>query len=677
MELSSPVTECKGIGTKTAGALARLGIHNVRDLLYHYPRGYEDRTKITPVDELSGEMNQLALVTITAPVRKIRIRGGKVMIQADAADDSGSIQLCFFNQEYMKNVLREGESYYIYGKATGGRFVRDMINPEVQPATTEFSGEILPLYPLTDGVRQSDLRKAIRQALNECLDKITDSLPNSVRMTHGLATAKFAIENIHFPSSEEACAMARKRLIFGEFFLLAAGLKQRKDARVEEAGKKLDTRCVNEFTSKLPFTLTGAQERTLREICTDLASGFVMSRLVQGDVGSGKTAVAAAAAFVAIQNGLQAAVMAPTELLAAQHAKTFSNFLTPFGLNCALLTSSTPATQKKQILEGLGDGSIPFVVGTHALLEERVAFQKLGFVVCDEQHRFGVEQRAKLAAKGESVHTLVMSATPIPRTLALVMYGDLQVSVIDELPPGRKKVDTFAIGEEKREGLYGFLRQKIAEGRQAYIVCPLVEENESLELQSVTEYTKKLREEIFPDLRIALLHGRLKPAEKNEIMQTFARGETDILVSTTVIEVGIDVPNATTIVVENAERFGLSQLHQLRGRVGRGQEKSYCFLLSEGDGDTRKRLKVMTATNDGFKVAQKDTELRGPGELFGTRQSGSITEGVNLMGSDAELLKITHDLARELLSSDSEEGRIVVGLAKARFANKLNEIAIN
>ncbi|MBR5867831.1 MAG: ATP-dependent DNA helicase RecG, partial [Clostridia bacterium] len=309
MELSSPVTECKRIGPKTAQSLAKLGIRNIRDLLYHYPRGYEDRTKITPVEELTGEMNQLALVTITSPVRKIRIRGGKVMIQADAADDSGRIQLCFFNQEFMKNVLREGESYYIYGKATGGRFVRDMINPEVQAAGGEFSGEILPLYPLTEGVRQSDLRKAVRQALDECLDKITDSLPNSVRMTHGLATARFAMENIHFPTSEEAAAMARKRLIFGEFFLLAAGLKQRKDARVEEAGKKLDTRFADAFVEKLPFALTGAQDRTLREICADLASGFVMSRLVQGDVGSGKTAVAAAAAFVAIQNGLQAAVM--------------------------------------------------------------------------------------------------------------------------------------------------------------------------------------------------------------------------------------------------------------------------------------------------------------------------------------------------------------------------------
>ena len=676
LELSGSVTSIRGIGARSAEALARMDIYTCRDLLYHYPRGYEDKTRLVPVEELSSDVAKVCEVTITSEVRKIRARSGRVIVQAEAADDTGVITLCFFNQEYMKNVLHRGEKYIVYGKVSGGKFARDMINPEVRRADEEYTGGIQPLYPLSEGLRQNDLRKAVRQVLDDTIGSVTDSIPSAVRQKYELATAKFALENIHFPSSEEACRMARKRLIFGEFFTLAAALASRKDARSAEDTEKWDISPSGEFEAGLPFRLTGAQKRALDEILGDMSSGKVMNRLVQGDVGSGKTAVAAAASFVAIRNGYQAAVMAPTEILASQHAKTFEKFFSPFGIQTALLTSSTRAAEKRDILEKLASGEIGFIAATHAILEENVVFQNLGLVICDEQHRFGVEQRTRFTGKGQRCHTLVMSATPIPRTLALVMYGDLDVSIIDELPPGREKVATFSIGESHRERLYGFLRDTVKKGQQVYIVCPLVEENDDLELLSAEKHAEELKEKIFPDLRVALLHGKMKPKEKNGIMQAFASHEIDILVSTTVIEVGIDVPNATVMVVENAERFGLSQLHQLRGRVGRGGGKSYCFLLSDGSGGAAERLRVMTSTNDGFKVAEADLELRGPGDFFGKRQSGLPEMRIASFSEDVKTLATAQKAAEELLEEDplliKEENRLLKR-AVAQLTEKLEK----
>ena len=676
LELGSDVRMIRGIGDKSAKALEKLGIRTCRDLLNHYPRGYEDRTRIVPVAELSEEIGQVAEVTVTSPVRKVRLRSGKVLVQAEAADDSGSLTLNFFNQEYMKNVLSQGETYYVYGRVSGSKFSKDMTNPEVRKKDGDYAGEILPVYPLTDGIRQNDLRKAVKAVLKDTLDTVTDSLPVPVRLEHELATVKFSLQNIHYPDSEEALAVARKRLIFGEFFTLAAALGMRKNLRRGESTLALDVSCREEFERSLPFRLTGAQSRAVSEILGDLSSGQVMNRLVQGDVGSGKTAVAAAAAFTVIRNGRQAAVMAPTEILATQHDETFRRFFEPFGIRTALLTSSTKAADRRKILEGLESGEIAFVSGTHALLEESVQIPELSLVICDEQHRFGVEQRTRLARKGNEVHTLVMSATPIPRTLALVMYGDLEVSVIDELPPGREPVKTYLIGEENREGLYGFIRKTVREGRQAYIVCPLVEENDALELASAEEYTEELRTKVFPDLRIGLLHGRMKAKEKNAVMEAFAAREIDILVSTTVIEVGIDVPNATLMVVENAERFGLSQLHQLRGRVGRGRERSFCFLLSEAQGETRTRLKVMTATNDGFRVAEEDLALRGPGDFFGKRQHGLPEMRIASFSEDVRTLKIAQSAAARLLEEDpmleKEENRLLRKAVK-NLSDRLEE----
>jgi len=654
LELTDDIRTLRGIGEKTAKAMAKQDIHTIRDLINHYPRGYEDKSRITPVAELQNELFQLVQVTVTSPASIHRLRSGKLLVQAETADETGGLMLCFFNQEYMKNTLKTGETYLVYGKPSGARLTKDMINPQVTRLDGEFQAEIAPLYPLTDGLRQSDLRKAVRQALDGVLDKVTDSLPNAVRQKYELATAKFALGNIHFPSSDKACELSRKRLIFGEFFTLAAAMKLYKKSRKTEENRPYDISVAEEFLSALPFTMTDAQMRTVEEILSDFKNGLGMHRLVQGDVGSGKTVVAAAAAFVTARNKAQVALMAPTEILAEQHMKTFENFLSPFRIPCALLTASTPTARRREILDGLEKGGLSVIVGTQALLEEKVVFHELGLVICDEQHRFGVEQRSRLAAKGKEVNTLVMSATPIPRTLALVMYGDLDVSVIDRLPPGRQKVDTFTIGEEHRERLYGFIRRQVEEGRQAYVVCPLVEENEELDLTSAESYVDRLQHEIFPDLRVGLLHGKMKAAEKNDIMLAFSRGEIDILVSTTVIEVGIDVPNATLIIIENAERFGLSQLHQLRGRVGRGQYKSYCFLMSDAPADSIQRLKVMTSTNDGFKVAQADLELRGPGDFFGKRQHGLPEMMIASFQDDVKTLSIAQHAAEEVLEDDPE-----------------------
>lgn len=652
--LSTSVRELKGVGDKGVKAFARLGILTFRDLLCHYPRGYEDRTRLCEIASLEDGISQTVQAVVTTPAVLIRLHSGRIMVRTEISDDTGSMTLVFFNRDYIKNFLRTGEKYFIYGKPDEGKFTRSMTNPEISKADSEYTGAIVPVYPSGDGLNQNLIRRCVREVLSRCVPYTEDPLPESVINSHNLAGAVFAYENIHFPSSAEVLETARERLIFSEFFILSAALSLIGKNKRRSCASPYDTSFADEFISGLPFKLTDAQFKVLRELFADLISGNVMNRLIQGDVGSGKTVVAAVCVYIAIKNGHQAAIMAPTEILAAQHYKSFKAFLEPCGIRCALLTSSSSPSEKKRILAGLSSGEIDFVSGTHAVIEASVSFFSLGLVVCDEQHRFGVDQRSALTDKGSEVHTIVMSATPIPRTLALVMYGDLDVSIIDELPPGRKPVETYAVNENYRERLYNFIKKIVSGGSQVYIVCPLVEENDSLELKSVVEYAGHLSRDIFPELKVGLLHGRMKAAEKTAVMNSFIAGDTHILVSTTVIEVGIDVPNAALMIIENAERFGLSQLHQLRGRVGRGADKSYCVLISDTGGKSRERLEVMCKTTDGFKIAEADLALRGPGDFFGKKQHGLPELRIASFTNDVKILYEAQNAAAEVLRNDPD-----------------------
>ncbi len=513
----------------------------------------------------------------------------------------------------------------------------------------------MPIYPLTAGISQLLLSRAIRQGLDSCADILPDCLPDGVRQAHQLCRVNYAYENIHFPESPEALDIARRRLAFEELFFFAIGLKLLRSRRETVSVEPFQPVDMAPFYNALPFTLTDAQRRCVEEAIADMQSGKPMNRLCQGDVGSGKTMVAAACVYFCIKNGRQAALMAPTELLAEQHYRGLAPLLERLNIRCALLTGSTTVKTKRSVTAQLATGEIDFAIGTHALISGGVAYADLGLVVTDEQHRFGVAQRTALAEKGEHPHTLVMSATPIPRTLALILYGDLDVSVIDQLPPGRKPIETYAVTSAYHPRLYAFIRKQVEAGRQVYIVCPMVSENDELpdERKAVTEYAQKLQTEIFPDLKVAFVHGKMKATEKDAVMSAFAAGETDILVSTTVIEVGVDVPNANLMVVENAERFGLSQLHQLRGRVGRGAHQSYCVLVSDNKNDeTRQRLKAMTKTADGFKIAEEDLRLRGPGDFFGLRQHGLPGLRVADLGCDTRLLAEAQSAADGLLAED-------------------------
>ena len=531
-----------------------------------------------------------------------------------------------------------------------------MTNPIVEVEGRQLlTGRIIPIYPLTAGVSQGLLYKAEAQGLEACRHLLSDCLPDAVRQAHSLCHSGFAYENIHFPASPEALELARRRLVFEELFLLSCGLQMLRSRRRDVAGPACRAADMEKFYKTLPFSLTNAQRKAIGEAVADMTSGRPMNRLCQGDVGSGKTMVAAACVWFAAQSGWQSALMAPTEILARQHYENLSPLFEKFGLRCALLTGSTKAKERRETLAALAAGEIDLCIGTHALLTEDVSYARLGLVITDEQHRFGVDQRSALSRKGSSPHLLVLSATPIPRTLALIIYGDLDVSVIDELPPGRQPVDTFVVGEKYRLRLNAFIRKQVAEGHQVFVICPLVGEEDDLpdERKAVTAYARQLREKTFPDLRVSLLHGRMKAGEKEKVMAAFAAGESDILVSTTVVEVGVDVPNATLMVVENADRFGLSQLHQLRGRVGRGKAQSYCVLLSDTQNpDTRRRLKALAATNDGFRIAEEDLKLRGPGDFFGSRQHGLPTLKAADLSCDMPLLAEARDAAQTLMAAD-------------------------
>lgn len=657
-DLTTSVREIRGIGEQRAKALGKLGIHTLRDLISYFPRKYEDRTAIRRIADLvPGESACVVAMVADTPTLS-HIRRGLDLVKLQVVDGFDVLDVTFFNQAWLKNSLHKGDTYVFFGRVDGNLLRHQMTNPVVEPeGRRESTGRIVPIYALTAGVSQLILSRSMRQGLDACAEILPDVLPDGVRQAHQLCRVEYAYENIHFPASAEALNIARRRLAFEELFLFTLGLRRLRQRREVFSVAPCQQVDLAPFYAALPFTLTDAQRRCVVEALTDMCSGIPMNRLVQGDVGSGKTMVAAACVYFLVKNKRQAALMAPTEILARQHYEGLAPLLEDLGIRCALLTGSTPAKEKKSITAQLAAGELDFAIGTHALLSEGVEFADLGLVVTDEQHRFGVAQRAALSAKGEHPHILVMSATPIPRTLALILYGDLDVSVIDQLPPGRQPVETFAVSGSYHPRVYEFIRKQVAQGRQAYIVCPMVEEADDApdERKAVTAYAATLQQDVFPNLKVAFVHGKMKPREKDAVMAAFAAGETDILVSTTVIEVGVDVPNASVMVIENAERFGLSQLHQLRGRVGRGHWQSYCILISDNrNEETRSRLKVMTKTTDGFKIAEEDLRLRGPGDFFGVRQHGLPGLKLTDLGCDTKLLMEAQEAADALLAEDPE-----------------------
>ena len=717
MELNTPLTALPGVGPARARSLEKLGFRTVGDLLGYYPRDYEDRTKRYAIAQAPADTPVCVSAMVAETPRLSRIRKGLELTRVKVVDSSAAMTLTFFNQSYVRDALVPGQEYIFYGRVEGDRGGRQMTNPVFEREDrARFTGRILPVYPLTAGVSNNLLAGLAQRAVEECACQVAETLPADLLEAHDLAPAEFSCRSIHFPQDFDALARAKRRLVFEELFTLSAGLALLRQRRSGGEGPAFPACDPADFYALLPFAPTEAQRRTISECAADLASGRPMNRLLQGDVGSGKTAVAAACAWMAFRSGWQAAMMAPTEILAEQHCRALSALLAPAGMRVGLLTGSMRAGEKKRVYAALEAGEIDFVVGTHALLSGPVAFRRLGLVVADEQHRFGVEQRAALAAKantpdcppeagrrlcgeggGDSVssaangmdgvpaaacrcgeveqraalaakgekkirpHVLVMSATPIPRTLALIIYGDLDVSVIDQLPPGRLPVKTVLVGESKRQRMYGFVREQIRQGRQAYIVCPAIEtdpESAAADLKRVVEYAEGLQKQVFPDLRVGLVHGRMKAKDKEAAMAAFARGETHILVSTTVVEVGVDVANATLMIVENADRYGLSQLHQLRGRVGRGEHQSWCVLVSDNRSpETRARLKVLVDTADGFRIAEEDLKLRGPGDFFGRRQHGLPALRMADLNTDTRVLKEARDAAVALLSADPDLSR--------------------
>ncbi|MGE4276164.1 MAG: ATP-dependent DNA helicase RecG [Lawsonibacter sp.] len=668
--LNTPVLDFPGVGDVRAKKLSKLGLTRCADLLSYYPRDYEDRRQMYAVR--SAPLDQRVCITAMAAEhpRLARIRKGLELVQVKVVDQTGALHLTFFNQSYVEKAIRAGEEYIFFGTVEEQGRRRTMVNPIFERVGRQnFTGCIMPIYPLTAGITNHLLAALTRQAL-DCADQIPETLPQTIRQEHNLAAMEFSIRNIHFPEDEQALELARRRLTFEELFYLAVGLSFLKRRREGSgSGCFVPRRPWTEFQSLLPFTPTDAQRRVMEEAASDMSSGRPMNRLVQGDVGSGKTAVAAYAAWLAVKGGYQAALMAPTEVLAEQHYRSLSALLSPAGVRVGLLTGALTPTEKKQTRKALAEGDIDLAVGTQALISDGVAFRRLALIVADEQHRFGVAQRASLAGKSETggmppPHVLVMSATPIPRTLALIIYGDLDVSVIDQLPPGRTPIETYIVREDKRTRMYNFVRKQVADGRQVYMVCPAVEENPDTplpggeapapDLKAVTTYAAKLKREIFPDLKVDILHGKMRPREKDAVMAAFSRGETQVLVSTTVIEVGVDVPNASLMVVENADRFGLSQLHQLRGRVGRGNHQSYCVLItSTRNPDSMTRLRTLASTTDGFRISEEDLKLRGPGDFFGNRQHGLPRMKIADLAGDMRLLNEAQEAAKAMLERDS------------------------
>ncbi len=686
MDLLSSVTELRGVGKAKAQSLAKAGINTILDLVHHYPRAYQNRGEIISIAEAAqkcrteGSCPPAAFILTVASEPKVSmIRRSMTLIKLKAFDESGVCELIYFNQPFLKDVFHTGATFRFWGRPTleNGRIklsspIYEIFSPEMPLAP------IIPVYPLSQGLSQKFVCGLVKEALKVASTEIRDHIPQSILSGRGLCTLSYALRNVHFPQSLEALESARRRLAFDEIFTLSLAMQADKKKREEGEAVVFPDTDISPLLALMPFELTGAQVRSIGEIASDMQRSVPMSRILCGDVGSGKTAVAAAAAYIAAKKGYQCALMAPTEILAKQHFADLSTLLDKLGIKTALLCGSMTAAQKKKVKESLSMSDGPLlVIGTHALLSEGVDFDRLGLVITDEQHRFGVNQRAALKNKSKDVHSLVMSATPIPRTLSLVIYGDLDVSRLDEMPPGRQKVGTFKVDESYRARLLGFIRKQKEEGHRTYIVCPAIEEEKKKEenpeemaniilfgednageppLKAAVQYAEELQQSL-PDLSIGFIHGKMKTAEKDSIMDSFVRGDTDVLVSTTVIEVGVNVPSATLMVVENAERFGLSQLHQLRGRVGRGKAKSYCILVSDSKSErSRERLDIMCKTTDGFKVAEADLKMRGPGDFFSEsgnfRQSGGVEMPFSSGMSDSELIESAVFEAQNLISLD-------------------------
>ena len=639
----------KGVGEKRAEKLYKLGIDTVGALLRFYPRGYEDWSVITPIYDCTSGEKVCVRARISTPIKEHFIRKNMTLYRFEVCDNSGSMPITIFNNKFLAAKLNFGCEYLFYGKISADSLLPAMSSPEVAEVGT---AGIKPVYNATAGFGSKAVERLVKIALSAGIPE--DPIPEEIRCENGLCELRFALENIHFPRSREALERAKARLVFEELFILQMGLSLLKGKSRTAAGSVIDKSYKQEFLGLLPFSLTGAQNRVIDECIADMMSGRLMNRLVQGDVGSGKTAVAAALMHTVAKCGMQSALMAPTEILAEQHFLTLSSMLKGSGIGCVLLTGSMKKREKDSAKEALSDGTAMIAVGTHALISDDVHFSSLGLVITDEQHRFGVAQRAKLAAKGVRPHTLVMSATPIPRTLALIIYGDLDISIIDEYPRGRQKIESYCVTGELRTRVWNYIKKHLDEGRQGYVVCPLVEENEELDILSAEEYFEDLkRSSLLGGYKIGLLHGKQKPREKDAVMRAFKDGEIQLLVCTTVVEVGIDVPNAAIMVIENSERFGLSQLHQLRGRIGRGEFKSTCIFISDITGGvTAERLSVIKNNSDGFRIADEDLRLRGPGDFLGNRQHGLPTLRIADLYADSQVLRSAGQAAMRLLESD-------------------------
>lgn len=673
MGLDKPIQYLKGVGEKRAELFAKKGVKTVGDMLYYFPRNYEDRSVIKIISEcIEGETVCICATAYQEPQDKY-IRRNMLVTSLLAFDDSGMMNLVWYNNRYIKNNLKAGEKYIFFGTVTRNKQGRiQMTTPVYEKSGGErFTGKIVPIYPLTASLSQKIVQSTMQTALEEA-GRLEEYLPDFIREKYKMAEINFSMHNIHFPSDFKNYNIARSRFVFEELLLLQLALNERKEKNVNVGGEVFkDVKCIRELTDSMGFELTNAQKKTINEICRDCMSGRQMNRLIQGDVGSGKTAVAIAAIFMAVKNGFQAAMMVPTEILAHQHLQSVKELFEPYGIRAAVLVGSMKSKEKKETLEKISSGEISVVVGTHALISENVEFNNLGFVVADEQHRFGVEQRAKLMAKGKNPHMLIMSATPIPRTLALILYGDLDVSVIDELPPGRKPVKTYSVSEDMRKRVYDFAVESIEKGVQAYVVCPLVSETEKSDLNNAQDLAAELTQ-AYPQIKVGLMHGRMKPKEKDEIMEDFISGEIKMLVSTTVIEVGVNVPNSNIMIIENAERFGLSQLHQLRGRVGRGGEDAYCILIADSDNEiTKKRMDTMCSSNDGFYISEQDLKLRGPGDFFGTRQHGLPEMKIANLFEDRMILKLSQCAAKDLMKTGLGNYPLLKQRLKVAFSDEI------
>ena len=640
----------RGVGERRAALFNKLGVHTVSELVRFYPRNYRDLTNLKKIREcVPDEVCSIDAVIDYTPVG-VRVKNGKTLFRTEATDGESVLHLIFFNNRYIPTLLQGGGEYILTGKLilNNGRY--EMHSPLIDPILN--AGRMMPIYPLTAGLTSRTVETVVANALASYSPEY-DVIPGNIRERYKLCSLSYALHNIHFPQSKTDLVIAKRRLIFEELFVLQLGMARlkKRDRGYTDAVIKKDY--TEEFLTKLPFTPTTAQSNAISDGIRDMGLHVPMNRLLQGDVGSGKTCVAAALVYTAAKNGIQSALMAPTSILATQHYNSFRTLFDGSGISVALLLGSTKPKEKREIKKKIANGEIDLVIGTHAIIQKDVSFKKLGLIITDEQHRFGVSQRMRLAAKGKNPHTLVMSATPIPRTLALIIYGDLDLSILNELPPGRQKIATYVVDSSYHERVYNFIKKHLDRGLQAYIVCPLVEDNDALDLTSASEYAEKLKATAFKGYTAELLHGKMKQKDKDAVMADFVSGKTQLLIATTVIEVGVDVPNAVVMVIEDAERFGLSQLHQLRGRVGRGKEKSTCVLISDAKGDAaKKRLDIMRKSNDGFLIAEEDLRLRGPGDFFGEKQHGLPMLHIADMLEDMVICNQARDAAQEIIADD-------------------------